>query len=91
MQYREFGRTGRTVSEVGYGMWGMGGWTGSRPASCTRRASDNPCTNAIGYPEHWTWLAAADFTPRLSGTRSRTISTTPSVIAIEAAIRSAAV
>lgn len=29
MQYRKFGRTGWQVSEIGYGMWGMGGWTGS--------------------------------------------------------------
>jgi aryl-alcohol dehydrogenase-like predicted oxidoreductase len=29
MKYRNFGRTGWQVSEVGYGMWGMGGWTGS--------------------------------------------------------------
>ncbi len=29
MQYRTFGRTGWQVSEIGYGMWGMGGWTGS--------------------------------------------------------------
>jgi aryl-alcohol dehydrogenase-like predicted oxidoreductase len=29
MQYRKFGRTGWDVSEVGYGMWGMAGWTGS--------------------------------------------------------------
>ncbi|HEX3053967.1 MAG TPA: aldo/keto reductase [Aggregatilineaceae bacterium] len=29
MQYRTFGRTGWRVSEMGYGMWGMGGWTGS--------------------------------------------------------------
>lgn len=29
MQYRTFGRTGWQVSEVGYGMWGMAGWTGS--------------------------------------------------------------
>ncbi len=29
MQYRVFGRTGWQVSEVGYGMWGMAGWTGS--------------------------------------------------------------
>jgi aryl-alcohol dehydrogenase-like predicted oxidoreductase len=26
---RRFGRTGWAVSEIGYGMWGMGGWTGS--------------------------------------------------------------
>ena len=29
MNYRTFGRTGWPVSEIGYGMWGMGGWTGS--------------------------------------------------------------
>jgi aryl-alcohol dehydrogenase-like predicted oxidoreductase len=29
MRYRPFGGTGWEVSEVGYGMWGMGGWTGS--------------------------------------------------------------
>lgn len=29
MEYRPFGRTGWNVSLLGYGMWGMGGWTGS--------------------------------------------------------------
>lgn len=29
MKYRHFGRAGWQVSEIGYGMWGMGGWTGS--------------------------------------------------------------
>ena len=29
MQYRTFGKTGWKVSEIGYGMWGMAGWTGS--------------------------------------------------------------
>ncbi|GAB3705029.1 aldo/keto reductase [Spirosoma flavus] len=29
MQYRTFGRTGWQVSEIGYGMWGLAGWTGS--------------------------------------------------------------
>ena len=32
MRYRRFGRTGWHVSEIGYGMWGMGGWTGSDDA-----------------------------------------------------------
>jgi len=30
MNYRRFGRTGWKVSEIGYGMWGMAGWTGSQ-------------------------------------------------------------
>ena len=29
MEYRRFGRIGWSVSEIGYGTWGMGGWTGS--------------------------------------------------------------
>lgn len=29
MQYRRFGRTNLDVSEIGHGLWGMGGWTGS--------------------------------------------------------------
>lgn len=29
MQYRTFGRTGWQISEIGYGMWGLAGWTGS--------------------------------------------------------------
>lgn len=32
MKYRRFGRTGWMVSEIGYGMWGMAGWTGSDDA-----------------------------------------------------------
>jgi aryl-alcohol dehydrogenase-like predicted oxidoreductase len=32
MRYRTFGRLGWQVSEIGYGMWGMGGWTGSDDA-----------------------------------------------------------
>ena len=29
MRYRRFGRMGWEVSEIGYGMWGMGSWSGS--------------------------------------------------------------
>jgi aryl-alcohol dehydrogenase-like predicted oxidoreductase len=29
MQYRTFGRTQFKVSEIGYGMWGLAGWTGT--------------------------------------------------------------
>jgi aryl-alcohol dehydrogenase-like predicted oxidoreductase len=36
MRYRRFGRTGWQVSEVGYGMWGMGNWTGSDDAESRR-------------------------------------------------------
>ena len=36
MQYRTFGRTGWKVSEIGYGMWGMAGWTGSESEEVNR-------------------------------------------------------
>jgi aryl-alcohol dehydrogenase-like predicted oxidoreductase len=29
MRYRQFGRLGWQVADIGYGMWGMGGWSGS--------------------------------------------------------------
>lgn len=32
MRYRTFGRIGWQVAEIGYGMWGMGGWTDSDDA-----------------------------------------------------------
>jgi aryl-alcohol dehydrogenase-like predicted oxidoreductase len=32
LRYRRFGRTNWQVSEIGYGMWGMAGWTGSDDA-----------------------------------------------------------
>ena len=35
MQYRRFGRTGWQVGEIGYGMWGLAGWTGSEDAEST--------------------------------------------------------
>jgi aryl-alcohol dehydrogenase-like predicted oxidoreductase len=46
MNYRRFGRTGWMVSEIGYGMWGMGGWTGSdddESVSALQRAVDLGC------------------------------------------------
>ena len=46
MKYRRFGRTGWNVSEIGYGMWGMAGWTGSEDAeslASLQRAVDLGC------------------------------------------------
>ena len=47
MLTRRFGRTGWQVSEIGYGMWGMGGWTGSDDAEslgALHRAIELGCT-----------------------------------------------
>ncbi len=47
MRYRLLGRTGWPVSEIGYGMWGMAGWTGSddlESLHALQRAVDLGCT-----------------------------------------------
>ena len=55
MRYRTFGRTGWQVSEIGYGMWGMGGWSGADDDESGRslqHAVDLGCTffdTAWGY------------------------------------------
>jgi aryl-alcohol dehydrogenase-like predicted oxidoreductase len=55
MQTRPFGRLGWPVSEVGYGLWGMGGWTGSddtESRAALERAIELGCTffdTALAY------------------------------------------
>ena len=46
MRYRRFGRTDWQVSEIGYGMWGLAGWSGSDDAeslASLERAIDLGC------------------------------------------------
>jgi len=46
MKFRRFGRTNWQVSEIGYGMWGMAGWTGSQDVeslASLQRAIDLGC------------------------------------------------
>jgi aryl-alcohol dehydrogenase-like predicted oxidoreductase len=46
MNYRRFGRSGWKVSEIGYGMWGIAGWSGSEDAQSIdslQRAIDLGC------------------------------------------------
>jgi aryl-alcohol dehydrogenase-like predicted oxidoreductase len=57
MKYRRFGRTNWQVSEIGYGMWGMAGWTGSddeESLASLQLAVDQGCNffdTAWGYGE----------------------------------------
>ena len=57
MKHRRFGRTNWMVSELGYGMWGMGGWSGSDDEAsllALQRAVDLGCNffdTAWGYGE----------------------------------------
>ena len=46
MKYRRLGRTNFSVSEIGHGLWGMSGWTGSddqRSAQALQIAADLGC------------------------------------------------
>jgi aryl-alcohol dehydrogenase-like predicted oxidoreductase len=46
MRYRTFGRPGWSVSEIGYGMWGLAGWSGSdddETAAALERAVELGC------------------------------------------------
>ena len=55
MRFRPFGRLGWPVSEVGYGLWGMGGWSGSNDdesLAALERAIEKGCTffdTALAY------------------------------------------
>jgi aryl-alcohol dehydrogenase-like predicted oxidoreductase len=57
MQYRKLGRTGWTVSDIGYGLWGMSGWSGSddqQSSDSLQLAADAGVTffdSAWGYGE----------------------------------------
>lgn len=57
MKHRRFGRTNWQISEIGYGMWGMGEWTGSedkQSLASLQLAVDLGCTffdTAFAYGE----------------------------------------
>jgi aryl-alcohol dehydrogenase-like predicted oxidoreductase len=57
MQYRRLGRTNLLVSEIGYGMWGMGNWKGTHDeltVDVLQRAVDLGCNffdTALAYGE----------------------------------------
>src|SRR5918912_663479 len=57
MRYRRFGRAGWQVAEIGYGMWGMGSWSGADDAeslASLQRAVELGCNffdTAWGYGE----------------------------------------
>src|SRR5688500_18857632 len=57
MEYRRFGRTNWEVSEIGYGMWGLAGWSGSEASEYEKAlylAVEKGCNffdTAWGYAE----------------------------------------
>jgi len=83
MQYRRFGRTGWMVSEIGYGMWGMAGWTGSDDEESRRsldRAVELGCNffdTAWAYGEGRSEQLLGELLKRHSGTRLYTATKIP--------------
>jgi aryl-alcohol dehydrogenase-like predicted oxidoreductase len=75
MRLRTFGRLGWRVSEIGYGMWGMAGWTGSDDAESGRaldRAIELGCNffdTAYAYGEGRSERLLRDARARHRGTR----------------------
>jgi aryl-alcohol dehydrogenase-like predicted oxidoreductase len=75
MRLRTFGRLGWRVSEIGYGMWGMAGWTGSDDAESGQaldRAIELGCNffdTAYAYGEGRSERLLGDALARHRGTR----------------------
>ena len=70
MRYRRFGRTGWEVSEMGYGMWGMAGWTNSNDdesLQSLQAAVDRDCLaerlHRLGMAAHPQVLFAGEIGP----------------------------
>jgi aryl-alcohol dehydrogenase-like predicted oxidoreductase len=55
MRARSFGRTGWPVSEVGYGMWGMAGWTGSDDEESLRALDRAMTLGCTFYDTAWAY------------------------------------
>jgi len=55
MRTRAFGRTGWQVSEIGYGMWGMGGWTGSDDEESLRALDRALALGCTFYDTAWAY------------------------------------
>lgn len=53
MQYRTFGRTKFKVSEIGYGMWGLAGWTGTDPAELDQALERSVALGCNFYDTAW--------------------------------------
>lgn len=66
MQYRRFGRSDWQISEIGYGMWGMGGqWSGSEDAQ-SEKSLDLAVENGVNFFDT-AWGYAEGHSERLLG------------------------
>ena len=79
MNYRTFGPTGWHVSEIGYGMWGMGGWTGSDDEE-SLRALDRSFALGCNFFDT-AWVYGAGKSEQLLGQALRTHPGMPAIVA----------
>jgi aryl-alcohol dehydrogenase-like predicted oxidoreductase len=79
MRYRRFGRTGWQVSEVGYGMWGMGGWTGSDDEE-SLRALDRAFALGCNFFDT-AWVYGQGKSEQLLGSALRAHAGVPAIVA----------
>ena len=55
MQFRTNVRTGWKISEIGYGMWGLGGWTGSDDAETMRSLEESVALGCNFFDTAWAY------------------------------------
>jgi aryl-alcohol dehydrogenase-like predicted oxidoreductase len=79
MQQRAFGRTGWRVSEIGYGMWGIGGWTGSDDEE-SRRALGRATILGCNFFDT-AWVYGAGHSETLLGETRRVYAHAPMFVA----------
>ena len=53
MEYRRFGRTNWQVSEIGYGMWGLAGWTGSEEKDYNKALDESVALGCNFFDTAW--------------------------------------
>jgi aryl-alcohol dehydrogenase-like predicted oxidoreductase len=59
MQYRRFGRTNWQVAEIGYGMWGLAGWTGSDQDEVLKALDRSVGVGCNFYDTAWAYAKGA--------------------------------
>ena len=57
MKYRRFGRTNWQVSEMGYGMWGLAGWTGTEEKEMEKALDRSVELGCNFYDTAWAYAA----------------------------------
>ena len=57
MRYRQYPRTGWELSEIGYGMWGLGGWTGSDDAETLQSLAEAVALGCNFFDTAWAYGA----------------------------------